>query len=163
MTRVRTAVLLVLIAAMLVVPATAGATSPQMLMLEKVNAFRAKHGVRKVHFSRSLAHSGVRSVPFPVAPPPPRGTSSRHMLRSGYFGHASRIHASRRYRTLGEIIEIHRGLRAKVGHAFRAGVPSPPHRSVMLMSQFKFAGAGFAAGRFNGQRDTLWTMHFGRH
>ena len=149
MTRVRTAVLLALFASLLVVPATAAATSPQMLMLQKVNAYRSAHGVGKVHLSRSLEHSAT--------------SYSRHMLHSGYFGHASRIHASRRYRTLGEIIEIHRGLRARVGHAFRAWVHSPPHRSVMLMRQFKFAGAGFASGRFNGHRDTLWTMHFGRH
>ena len=149
MTRARTAVLSAVLAAMLVVPATAAATSPQMLMLEKVNSFRAAHGVKKVHLSRSLEDSASRY--------------SRHMMRSGYFGHASRIHASRRYRTLGEIIEMHRGLRARVGTAFRAWVHSPPHRSIMLMSQFKFAGAGFASGRFHGHRDTIWTMHFGRH
>jgi uncharacterized protein YkwD len=120
-----------------------------MLMLQKVNAYRAAHGVGKVHLSHSLVRSAT--------------SYSRHMMRSGYFGHASRIHASRRYRTLGEIIEIHRGLRAKVSTAFRAWVHSPPHRSVMLMSQFKFAGAGFASGRFHGRRDTIWTMHFGRH
>jgi uncharacterized protein YkwD len=84
------------------------------------------------------------------------------MMHSGYFGHASRIHASRRFRSLGEIIEIHRGLRARVGKAFRAWVHSPPHRSVMLMGHFKFAGAGFASGSFKGHRDTIWTMHFGR-
>lgn len=149
MTRVRTAVLLALFASLLVVPATAAASSPQILMLQKVNAYRAAHGVGKVHLSRSLEHSAA--------------SYSRYMLRSGYFGHASRIHASRRYRTLGEIIELHRGLRARVSTAFHAWVNSPPHRSVMLMRQFKFAGAGFASGRFNGHRDTLWTMHFGRH
>jgi uncharacterized protein YkwD len=148
MTRARTAVLSALLASLLVVPATAAASSPQMLMLQKVNAYRSAHGVGKVHFSRSLQRSAT--------------SYSRHMLRSGYFGHASRIHASRRYRTLGEIIELHRGMHAKVRTAFRAWVHSPPHRSVMLMRQFKFAGAGFASGRFNGRRDTLWTMHFGR-
>jgi uncharacterized protein YkwD len=149
MTRVRTAALLAVLTSLLVVPATANATSPQMLMLQKVNAYRSAHGVGKVHLSRSLERSA--------------SSYSRHMLHSGYFGHASRIHASRSYRTLGEIIEMHRGLRARVGMAFRAWVHSPPHRSVMLMGQFKYAGAGFASGRFNGRRDTLWTMHFGRH
>jgi uncharacterized protein YkwD len=148
MTRVRTAALLALVASLLVLPAAATATSPTQLMLEKVNAYRAAHGVGKVH----LSHSLVRSA----------SAYARHMMRSGYFGHASRIHASRRYRTLGEIIEMHRGLRAGVGTAFRAWVNSPPHRSVMLMRQFKFAGAGFASGRFRGHRDTIWTMHFGR-
>src|SRR3954469_12272494 len=120
MTRVRTAALLALVASLLAVPATASATSPELLMLQKVNDYRARHGVQAVHLSRSLEHSAARS--------------SRHMLRSGYFGHASRIHASRRYRTLGEIIEMQRGLRAHVSQAFRAWVHSPPHRCVMLMS-----------------------------
>jgi uncharacterized protein YkwD len=148
MLRVRTAALLVLLACMLVVPASATAMSPARAMLKKVNAYRAAHGVRKVRFSRSLTRSA--------------SSYSHYMMRSGYFGHASRIHASRRFHTLGEIIEIHRGLRAGVRTAFRAWVHSPPHRSVMLMSQFKFAGAGYASGRFHGHRDTIWTMHFGR-
>ena len=148
MLRVRTAALLVLLACLLVIPASATAMSPARAMLKKVNAYRAAHGVRKVRFSRSLSHSA--------------SSYSRYMMRSGYFGHASRIHASRRFRSLGEIIEIHRGMRAGVRTAFRAWVHSPPHRSVMLMSQFKLAGAGFASGRFNGHRDTIWTMHFGR-
>jgi uncharacterized protein YkwD len=113
-----------------------------------VNAYRAAHGVPKVHLSRSLARSATRY--------------SHHQMSSGYFGHASHIHASSRFRMLGEIIEIHKGLSARVGRAFRAWVNSPPHRSVMLTSQFRLAGAGFASGRFHGHRDTIWTMHFGR-
>jgi hypothetical protein len=31
------------------------------------------------------------------------------------------------------------------------------------MSQFRFAGAGFATGRFHGRKSTIWTMQFGRH
>lgn len=150
MTHVRTAALLAVLASLLLVlPATASAQSPELAMLKKVNSFRAAHGVGKVRFSSSLAHSA--------------GGYSRHMMRSGYFGHASRIHASRRYRTLGEIIEIQRGMHAGVSNAFHAWVNSPPHRSVMLMGQFKFAGAGVVSGRFHGHRETIWTMHFGRH
>jgi uncharacterized protein YkwD len=148
MFRVRTAALFVLLAALLIVPASATAMSPARAMLKKVNAFRAAHGVGKVRFSRSLSHSA--------------SSYSHYMMRRGYFGHASRIHASRRFRTLGEIIEIQRGLSAGVNTAFQAWVHSPPHRSVMLMSQFKLAGAGFVSGRFHGHKDTIWTMHFGR-
>ena len=148
MLRVRTAALFVLLAAMLIVPASATAMSPARAMLKKVNAYRAAHGVRKVRFSPSLSHSA--------------SSYSRYMMRSGYFGHSSRIHASRRFRTLGEIIEIQRGMRAGVGTAFRAWIHSPPHRSIILMGTFKFAGAGFVSGRFNGHRNTIWTMHFGR-
>jgi uncharacterized protein YkwD len=148
MFRVRTAALFVLLAAVLIVPASATATSPARAMLKKVNAYRAAHGVGKVRFSRSLSRSA--------------SNYSRYMMRHGYFGHASRIHASRRFRTLGEIIEIQRGMRAGVRTAFSAWIHSPPHRSIILMSTFKFAGAGFASGSFNGHRDTIWTMHFGR-
>jgi uncharacterized protein YkwD len=148
MLRVRTAAVLALLACMLVVPATASAVSPEILMLQKVNAFRASHGVGPVRLNRSLVRSAA--------------SYSRYMMSHGYFGHASRIHASRRFRTLGEIIELQRGMNPGVDVAFRSWVNSPPHRAVMLMSAFKFAGAGFVSGRFQGQPDTIWTMHFGR-
>src|ERR671933_2848903 len=104
MTRVRTVALVALFACVLALPATASAGSPGLKMLEKVNAFRRHNGLRALHYSRSLAHSAH--------------AYSIHMLHSGYFGHASRIHASRRFRTLGECIEMHRGTRARVGLAF---------------------------------------------
>jgi uncharacterized protein YkwD len=149
MLRVRTAALIAALAALFLLPEAASAGSPELTMLQKINQYRSSHGVPRVHLSRSLAHSAKRY--------------SAYMMRSGYFGHSSRIHASRRFRTLGEIIEIQRGMRAGVGQAFSAWIHSPPHRSVILMSQFSFAGAGFVSGRFHGQRRTIWTMHFGRH
>jgi uncharacterized protein YkwD len=148
MLRVRTAALFALLACLLVMPASAAAMSPARAMLKKVNDYRAAHGVRKVRFSRTLAHSAQ--------------AYSTYMLRHGYFGHASHIHASRRFHMLGEIIEMHRGLQAGVSTAFSAWLHSPPHRSVILMRQFKLAGAGFVSGRFQGHRETIWTMHFGR-
>ena len=148
MSRARIAALFAVLACLLAVPATATAgTSPVKLMLKKVNAYRHAHGVGKVRMNRSLMRSA--------------GRYSRHMMRTKYFGHASHIHASSRFRTLGEIIEIHRG-GAGVRTAFRAWVHSPPHRSVMLMRQFKMAGAGYVTGRWHGRRCTIWTMHFGR-
>ena len=148
MTHVRTAALLALLVVLLVVPAGASAASPEMKLFQKVNAFRAKHGLPRLHLSHSLAHS-ARSY-------------SRHMLRSGYFGHGSRIHASRRSRTLGEIIELHRGARPRPSLAFRDWLNSGPHRSVIMMRQFRYAGAGVASGRFHGRRSSIWTMQFGR-
>ena len=148
MSRARTAALLAVLACLLAVPATATARpSPVQLMMKKVNAYRHAHGVGKVRMNRSLMRSASRY--------------SRHMMRTKYFGHASHIHASGRFHTLGEIIEIHRG-GAGFRTAFRAWVHSPPHRSVMLMRQFKMAGAGYVTGRWHGRRCTIWTMHFGR-
>jgi uncharacterized protein YkwD len=129
------------------VPATAHATSPATLMLKKVNSYRAHHGLKKVRSNRSLARSAA--------------AFSRYQMRKGRFGHASRIHASHKFRMLGEIIEIHRG-GAGVRTAFKAWLHSPPHRSIIVNSRFKMAGAGFATGRYHGHRCTIWTMHFGR-
>jgi uncharacterized protein YkwD len=148
MTRVRNAAVLALLVCVLAVPASAAAESAPMAMLKKVNAYRAKHGIGKLRLSRSLAHSAKRY--------------SRHMMRSGYFGHSSRIHASGKYRTLGEIIEWHRSARPDPGWAFRNWLSSPGHRRVIMMGQFKYAGAGFATGRWQGHTTTMWTMHFGR-
>jgi uncharacterized protein YkwD len=148
MFRARTAAILAALACVLALPATASAGSPTLAMLQKVNAFRKSHGVPPVHLNSSLRHSAQ--------------AYSQYMMSHGYFGHASRIHASSRFHTLGEIIEIQRGMSPGVNEAFQAWVHSPPHRDVMLMSAFKFAGAGFVSGRFHGQRETIWTMHFGR-
>src|SRR5436190_16932292 len=126
MFRARTAALLAAITC-LAAPAAASATSPASVMLKKVNTYRARHGLHKVHFCRSLAHSA--------------GAYSRYMMRHGYFGHASRIHASHRFHMLGEIIELHRG-GAGVRTAFKAWIHSPPHRAIILDSRFKMAGAG---------------------
>ena len=130
----------------LAVPTSASA-SPATAMLKKVNQYRHNHGLRKVRFNRSLAHSA--------------GAYSRYMMLHGYFGHDSHIHASHKFHMLGEIIEMHRG-GAGVRTAFKAWIHSPPHRAIILDSRFKMAGAGFVTGRFHGHRDTLWTMHFGR-
>src|SRR3954466_15048409 len=101
MSRFMSYALLIAVALALLVPAGASAGSPALAMLKRVNKVRAKHGLRKLRFSSSLQHSARRY--------------SRHQLRSGYFGHASRIHASSRYRTLGEILEMHRGGNPAVG------------------------------------------------
>jgi uncharacterized protein YkwD len=147
MSRVRTAALLLcVLATALALPGGASA-SKSSEMLNAVNWVRTQSGLPALHYSRSLAHSAH--------------SYSRQMLHSGYFGHSSRIHASRRFRTLGEILELHRGLHPKVRATLRDWLNSPEHRSIIMSSSFTAAGAGFAHGRFHGRRATLWTMHFG--
>ena len=148
MSRLFSLAVLVALVATLLVPTGASAGSPALKMLKRINKVRAKHGLRKVHLSRSLQHSARRY--------------SRHQMRSGYFGHASRIHASGRYRTLGEILEMHRGRKARIGLAVYNWMHSGSHRSIVLSSAFRWAGAGRATGRFHGRKMTIWTMQFGR-
>src|SRR4051794_27782387 len=82
----------------------AAAKSPEANMMHKVNHYRLKHGLHRVKWARSLKRS-ARNYAW-------------HMMRSGYFGHAKRIHASNRYRWLGEILEYQRSTRPHVNLAF---------------------------------------------
>jgi uncharacterized protein YkwD len=148
MSRVRTvALLLCMLATALALPGGASANK-SIDMLNAVNGVRAQNGLGPLRYSRTLAHSAH--------------SYSRTMMHRGYFGHDSRIHASRRFHSLGEILEWRRGLHPRVGATLRDWMNSPPHRAVILNGAFKYAGAGFVRGRFHGHRATIWTMHFGR-
>jgi len=145
MVRARTAALLAVFAC-LALPALASA-STQSDMVAKVNGFRHAHGIGSVAMNGSLMHSA--------------SAYAREMMHAGYFGHASRIHASSKFHMLGEIIEMHPG-GANPNLTFSSWLNSPPHRSIIMNGSFRFAGAGFVTGRFHGHRTTIWVMHFGR-
>ena len=148
MTRARLlAVLAVFVVAVAVAP-VAEARSPSSALIQKVNEARKARGLKPLRVSRSLAHSSKRYA--------------NRLMRSGYFGHAGRIQASRRFRRLGEVLEMHGGLRAAPSGAFRSWMNSPGHRAVLLDPGFRYIGAGYSAGRFRGRRATIWVMHFGR-
>jgi uncharacterized protein YkwD len=130
-----------------VIPASASAT-PRDAMLAKINAVRAYKGLHPLRLSRSLSTSS--------------GVYARYLMRRDVFGHASRIRASRRFRTLGEILERHRGSRPQVSATFRAWMNSPGHRHVLLSPRFYWIGLGRTAGRFHGRRSTIWVGQLGR-
>ena len=130
------------------IPATqASAAGPSAVMLQEINNARASHGLPAVRSSVSLRRTSRRYAGF--------------MLRRDYFGHLSRIRASRRFRRLGEIIAMHRGTRLGIRSTVRRWLNSPSHRAVILSGRFRYAGAGSRAGRFHGRRSRTWVMHFG--
>lgn len=150
MARCRMLIITGTIVACLLVPAAPAALaspSPEVRMVRKANAYRSNRGLPKVRISKSLMNSAERY--------------SWRQLNGGYFGHSGRIHASSGFRRLGEILEYHRGLKARLDHAFRLWLNSGGHRAVIMDSGFRFAGAGRASGRFQGRNATIWTMHFG--
>ncbi len=149
MTRVRTGVVLLVLALTLALPAVASASSPIDQMIGKVNQLRRQHGLHPLAVSGSLDHSAT--------------AYSEWMMSSGYFGHLSRIAASHSYHVLGEIIDYHSSEHPDVDWAFRDWLHSPEHLHVMLYPTFRFVGAGYTLGRFRGRRATLWVMHFGAH
>ena len=127
----------------------AGARSrtPEQKMMDKVNHYRHRHGLRKVRTAGDLKKSARRYAWY--------------QMRRQYFGHSKTIHASSKYHRLGEILEIQRGLSPNVDLAFRTWIRSSPHRAIILDPKFNFAGAGKAKGRFHGRDSTIWVMHFG--
>ena len=148
MSRFMSLALLVAVGVALFVPGAAFATSPQQHMLERINQARANNGLRPLRLSKSLQQSASRY--------------SRHMVRSGYFGHSSRIRASGQFSSLGEILEAHFLRKPAVGLAARNWMHSSSHRAVILSRSFRYAGAGYAMGRYQGKPVTMWTMQFGR-
>src|SRR5688572_17813077 len=106
MARARMLVVAAVLMVALVVPAApASADSPAAKMIRKVNTYRQHRGLPKLRMSRSLNTSSTRYA--------------RHMMSKGYFGHSGRIRASRRFKRLGEIIEMHRGHRSDTSGAMR--------------------------------------------
>jgi uncharacterized protein YkwD len=147
-TRVRLLLVCALLALLVAYPAAQAQASPTLDMIAKINDLRHSHGLRTLQVSPSLMHSAHRY--------------SSVMMSRQYFGHASRIQASAKYRRLGEIIEIHRGRRVGISRAFSDWLHSPEHLGVMLDPSFTYAGGGYTAGRFHGSSSTIWVVHFGK-
>jgi uncharacterized protein YkwD len=122
--------------------------APRASMAAEINSVRQAHGLRPLRLSGSLNRSSSRYA--------------RRLLRADWFGHASRIHASPRFRVLGEVLEMHRGRRARVRGALRAWLRSPGHRAVLLSPRFRWVGLGVDTGRFRGRTTTIWVGQFGR-
>ena len=139
-------------------PATASAsagaasvsTSPaEARAKQRINAFRARNGVRALRSSRSLDRSA--------------SAYARFMLRRGYFGHQPRIQASGSFRRLGETLLLQPGRRPSPGVAVRGWAGSPGHRAVLLSAGFRQMGVGTASGRFRGGRKvTMWVAQVAR-
>ena len=148
MTRVRTLLACVLLAFFVAYPIAQAEASPTLDMLAKINDLRRSHGLRELQVSPSLMHSAHRY--------------SGVMMSRQYFGHASRIEASAKYKRLGEIIEIHRGAKPALSLTYSDWLHSPEHLGVMLDPSFTYIGGGYTSGRFQGTTNTLWVVHFGR-
>jgi uncharacterized protein YkwD len=121
--------------------------APVVTMVGAVNAARARHNLRALRPSGSLRHSATRQ--------------SAWMLRTDRFSHRSRIHASHRFRRLGEAIAYHVGRRARVTWMVRYWLASPLHRRLLLSRRFRYLGAGISHGRFGRGKATAWTLQFG--
>ena len=145
--RILLALALALCAIGAVTTASATASPPYERMMKKVNEYRKDHGLKRVKYSKSLRGSAKKYAHW--------------MMDHHYFGHQDRIHASSKYRRLGEILEYQRG-GSNVSLAFKTWIRSSSHRAIILDRNFNYAGAGLAHGQYRGHYSTFWVMHFGR-
>jgi uncharacterized protein YkwD len=117
-------------------------------MLARVNAYRAAHGVPRLHNTRALDHSARAYANW--------------MLRHQRFGHDNHIHVSQRFRYVAEVLAYHTGTFPGVGLMLNAWEHSPEHNSILLDRTYLDGGFGYAEGRLNGRRVTLWVGHLAR-
>jgi uncharacterized protein YkwD len=128
------------------VPAAAPASANAGLA-GQINNWRAANGTHKLRVSHSLSRSATRYA--------------RHLIRADRFGHSSRIRASRKFRTLGEVLAYRPGWRKNGAFALRMWSRSSGHRSTLLGGQFRYIGAGRARGRFGRRLVTIWVVQVG--
>jgi uncharacterized protein YkwD len=117
-------------------------------MVGAINKARARHGLRPLHSSSSLGRSATRF--------------SRRLMLSGSFGHASRVQASGRFRTLGEALGMHLGRGLGIRSTVRLWLRSPTHRPIVLTRSMNLLGVGLAQGRFRQHRASIWVLQTGR-
>ena len=137
----------VVLCALALVPAVAAA-SPSQSMLGKVNAYRVSHGASRLHNTRALDRSAKHYAQW--------------MLRHQFFGHDNHIHVSQKFRFVGEVLAYHTGKFPGVGMMLRAWENSPEHNAILLDRTYVDGGFGYAEGRLNGRRVTVWVGHLAR-
>ena len=128
-------------------PSVADEQHAEQQMIEAINDFRHAHGRRALRASGSL-HGSANDF-------------AGWLMAHDYFGHVGHIRASRSFRRLGEVIELHGGSSARVRRTVRRWARSPGHRAVLLSRGFRQAGAGMSTGRFRGHVATIWVVHVG--
>ena len=113
-----------------------------------INRYRVSNGRRPLRMSGSLNRSAKRY--------------SHRLMARDYFGHASRVQASSRFRTLGEVLARFGGRRYRARAAVRQWMRSAGHRFVLLRPSLRWIGAGATRGRFRGRSSTIWVVQVGR-
>ena len=131
-----------------VAPSTAHAAHAETVLIQKVNSFRAAHGLGALRPSPSLSRSSKRFA--------------RYQMRRDRFGHAARIWAARKFSPVGEALAFRFGWKPRTSAVLRQWRGSPPHRALILSRSFRYIGIGRAKGRFRGRRASIWVLQVGR-
>lgn len=139
--------------------AAAATTPPRKQLLHAINHARAVRGLHRLSGSRVLRSAALRH--------------SEDMMAREYFAHTSPTGstlASRIQHTgfvqgywwrAGETLAWGTGSRANPQATVTAWLHSPPHRAILLSSDFHWVGIGRNCGRFIGHPHAcVWTADF---
>jgi uncharacterized protein YkwD len=114
-------------------------------MVQRINAFRARHHLRALHPNRTLIRQSSRHA--------------RWMIRHDSFAHSAR-RSMYGFRSLGECLALTMG-RRQVGTTLRNWRTSATHRAVLLRGAFNRVGIAAVTGRFQGRKATIWVARLG--
>jgi uncharacterized protein YkwD len=128
-------------------PAPASAAARGETMIDTINLLRAQNGLRPLKRSRRLTRSATARAAL--------------MMRADFFAHPARLRVPT-FDSVGEVIELHPGRRARVVRTLKRWGASPPHQRVLSSRRFRWIGAGRAAGSYRGGRATIWVVRLGR-
>lgn len=143
--------------------ARAGSAANEQVLLELINAARAKHGLAKLTLQPTLACAAQQH--------------SSEMLRRDYFAHSSASGASYSTRILragyrrsgfgswavSEVIGWGKGMRGTPQMVLRAWLASPSHRPIILGARWRNAGVGCVRGTYQGRSGVfMYTVDLGR-
>lgn len=128
-------------------------TAEEQLMLDFVNAERAKESLTALSWCPALAQSAA--------------AHSKDMASQNYFDHEDldggqvsdrALAQGYEYQTVGENIAV--GQRS-VKDVMVAWMDSSGHRANIMKPEYRHLGSGVATGDFKGQQSIYWTQNFG--
>jgi uncharacterized protein YkwD len=133
---------------------SAGLDGTERKVVELVNRIRARHGLRRLRASRTLAHAA--------------SDHTGDMLRADYLSHcssdgtpmATRVRRYTGARWVGENIAITSRRRGVARQVVRMWMASPPHRAVLLSPQSRRIGVGRERGLLRGAARSVFTVDF---
>jgi len=133
---------------------SAGLDGTERKVVKLVNRIRARHGLRRLRASRTLAHAA--------------SDHTGDMLRAGYLSHcssdgtpmATRVRRYTGARWVGENIAITSRRRGVARQVVRMWMASPPHRAVLLSPKSRRIGVGRERGLLGGAARSVFTVDF---
>jgi uncharacterized protein YkwD len=133
---------------------TTGLDGTERKVVKLVNRIRARHGLKRLKASRTLAHAA--------------SDHTGDMLRADYLSHnssdgtpmATRVRRYTGARWVGENIAVTSRRRGVARRVVRMWMASPTHRAILLSPKSRRIGVGRERGRLGSRSYSVFTVDF---